>query len=480
MNSVFPFNIDSRSRRIGAVFLAIVMLLMLASFCLGQEEDEDPAGKAVSLFNEGQNAHEKGDLPTAINLYEKALAIIPKFPEAELQRGNAFLSLGRIDDAETSFRRAIEYKDDWTLALASLGSILVTKARYAEAEQILTKAITLDELNFPAYSALTELRLKTNAKPEVLTDLLAKLKTQTAKAKPMASTWAARSALEIALGDVKSAKLSAAKALEIDPKNQFALSSRASAALSESDATGAGEIVSRLEVLAPNSPNVKILRARVLYAAGKTEAALKLLDSIENPSAEVFTLRSAILVNTSTSAAELEKQLEKDAVNSVILGRLCSVYRLENPGKALAFCRRASEAEPANLNHAIGYGAALVQAKLFAEAVALLRRILIIAPDNATVRANLATALFQLKNYSGAKAEYEWLVEKQPTLAIAYYFLGITHDQLGEYLDAMANYQQFLRIADPEKSRLEIEKTNLRLPVLEKQIKDKKGKRNGK
>ncbi len=71
-----------------------------------------------------------------------------------------------------------------------------------------------------------------------------------------------------------------------------------------------------------------------------------------------------------------------------------------------------------------------------------------------------------------------WLTAKQPNLAGAYYFLAITHDQLGEYLDAAANYNQFLKLADPEQSKLEIEKVNLRMPVLLRQIKDKKGKRN--
>ena len=65
----------------------------------------------------------------------------------------------------------------------------------------------------------------------------------------------------------------------------------------------------------------------------------------------------------------------------------------------------------------------------------------------------------------------------QPTSAAAFYFLAIIHDQLNEYLDAMANYQQYLKLADPGSNKLEIEKVNLRLPGLQKQIKDGKGKK---
>jgi tetratricopeptide (TPR) repeat protein len=99
-----------------------------------------------------------------------------------------------------------------------------------------------------------------------------------------------------------------------------------------------------------------------------------------------------------------------------------------------------------------------------------------VAPNNSTIRANLATALFQSKRYAEAKPEYQWLAEKQPNLAVTFYFLGIVHDHLREYLDAAANYQQFMKVADPKINQLEIEKVNLRMPILLKQIKDKKGR----
>jgi len=83
----------------------------MASFCvvpgaLAQDEDGHE-GEAIAFFNQGQDAHEKGDLKTAIGLYEKAIKLLPEFPEAELQRGRAFVSLGDLPTAETAFRRAV-------------------------------------------------------------------------------------------------------------------------------------------------------------------------------------------------------------------------------------------------------------------------------------------------------------------------------------------------------------------------------------
>jgi len=465
----------SRGRSILIAFFIGLALLPFAPQTFAQD-DPDDTDEAVTAFNEGQAAHEKGDLLGAIKLYDKALEMVPEFPEAELQRGNAYLTLGKIDDAEKSFRHATELREDWSLAMASLGSVLVRKNQFPEAEKLLGRAIELDELNFPAFTAMADLRLKTRAKPEVLKELLGRLKVLSSKASPTAAILASKGSLENALGETAAAKKSLDQALSIEPKNRAALFERAWIALSEGDVARAEEIARGLIQAAPRSGEVEYLQANVLLAKDKPDEALKILESIAAPSTEVSALRDKILANRSENAAELETALAKDPKNAAVLSRLCVLMRTKDPFKAIDYCRRASDADPANINHAVGYGAALVQAKYFGQAVDLFRRILTIAPDNFTVHTNLATALSQLKRYPEARAEYQWLAEKQPDLVIVYYLLGITHDQLNEYMDAAANYQQFLKIADPERNKLEIEKVNLRMPVLQKLIKEKKGK----
>jgi tetratricopeptide (TPR) repeat protein len=473
MNFFSMHFIFDRRRFLSCGVCLIILVFSLASANLAQDEADD----AIRFFNQAQEAHEKGDLQTALNFYDAAIKLFPDFPEAAYQRGNALLSLGKRDESEKAFRRALELRADWTLPMTNLGALLVQKNNFAEAEKLLTKAIEENEINFAAYSALTELRLKTNASPEILKELLTKVQFLTGKASPTASIWASRAALEKALGDKTSAKTSLKRALAINPNDKSALLEQAAIALSESDKTTALEAAKALEKIAPNSIAVKFLQARIAASNGNIRDAVKILDSIENPTPEVGLLRNEILASSSINVVELEKQLEKDEKNIVILSRLCTILRTESPTKALDYCRRASEVEPNNINHAVGFGAALVQTRQYEKATATLRQILQIAPDNFTARANLATALIQLKRYDEAKIEYVWLTEKQPDLAIAYYFLAIAHDNLGEYLDAGANYQQFLKIADPAQSKLEIEKVNLRLPALEKLIKDKKGRK---
>jgi predicted Zn-dependent protease len=451
------------------VFSAVFTVLFISVFCFAQDGDaeKDP----VKIFNQAQDAHEKGDFQTALKLYEEAIRVFPEFPEAEYQRGNILISLNKPVEAEKAFRRAVELREDWSLPMTSLGALLVERSNFAEAEKFLAKAVELDALNFLAYSALTDLRLQTKASSDILKNLLERVKFLTTKANATASIWASRASLETALGDKSAAKTSLSRAFSIDARNKAVLLGQAEIALSENDLPTAKQIAQKLANQAPDSSSVKFLRARILAADGKWGDALAILDSIENQTTEITALRNKILANDTGSIADLEKRLETDAKNAAVLGRLCTLLRVDKPERALDYCRRAYEAEPSNVSHAVGFGAALVQAKRYENAAVILRKIADAAPDNFTARANLATALFQIKRFDEAIKEYLWLTEKQPDLAVAYYFLAISYDSLGKYLDAMANYQQFLKLADKSKNQLEIEKVNLRLPTLQKQIK---------
>ncbi len=456
------------------VFFAAVLVLTLV-FTGRAQTDETAQNEAVKLFNAAQDAHEKGDYREAVKLYDQALKYAPEFPEIEFQKGSAHLALGETALAEKSFRRAVEIRPEWTLPMVSLSSILIAADNFAEAEKILNKAISLDDKNYPAYVALTELRLKSKASPAVLKELLATLRILSAKANLPAAVWVSRASLERVLGETAAARNSVGRAVAIEPQNKSALLEQIEIAILESDFDGALKTSRTLLQLFPKAADVNFLQARLLASTGNAVEALKVLDSIENKTPEIERLRAAVAAGTSVNASELENQLAKDGKNAVLLGRLCKILRTENPSKALEYCRRASEAEPENINHAVGFGAALVQAKQYENAVTIFRNLLRIAPDNSTARANLATALFQSKKYAEAKTEYLWLTEKQPDLTHAYYFLAIVHDNLGEYTDAMANYQQFLKLSDASTDKLEIEKVNLRLPSLQKQIKSKKG-----
>jgi tetratricopeptide (TPR) repeat protein len=459
------------------LFLAglAVVFGITAGTAAQDQENGDPQTDAVALFNRGQDEHASGHLAEAVAFYERALKLLPEFPEAEYQRGTALVSLGDRKRAEAAYRRAVELRPDWSLALASLGAFLVEERRFADAGPFLEKAIELDAQSFPALAALVELRLKTNASKAQLNELLLRIRPMTDKASPTGAIWAARGALEFAAGDLAAASISTRKALEIDPSNVTALVHSGELALLRHDPEAARAAAVRLEHVPAAGASAILLKAKVLELEGRTQAALDILATVKEPSPELAALRGRLGAK-GQAASELEKMLASDPSNVAALGQLCSVLRAEDPPKALDYCKRASAAEPDNPSHVIGYAAALVQAKRYADAAVLLNKLLELEPANSTVHANLATALFQLKRYAEARNHFDWLIERKIGLPVAYFMVAICHDQLGEYLDAAANYHLFLAAADPEKNRLEIEKVNLRMPFIDKQL-AKRGKR---
>jgi Flp pilus assembly protein TadD len=218
----------------------IVLLLLVASLCIvAFSQDENDHEKVRELFSKAQDAHEKGDFAKALVFYDEAIKLFPDVPEIQYQKGNALASLNRLDEAEQTYRITIELKDDWSLPMTSLASLLIKKKQFPEAEKLLLKAITLDSENPTAIIALAELRLKSKAKLELLKESLSKLINFTSKPRPSASLWTLRGAIERELGDNSSAKTSFSKALLTEPNNIWALSEIINLLLLESDFTTA-------------------------------------------------------------------------------------------------------------------------------------------------------------------------------------------------------------------------------------------------
>jgi len=274
------------------------------------------------------------------------------------------------------------------------------------------------------------------------------------------------------------------KALALSPSNLGARYDRAKLRLDSGDKLGAYEDLRILDQAdyANNLPGALEL-AQMYARAGRNEDALRVLDALpekDRNAAEVITLRAELSGgdgSTDEERAALEKLLEREPKNATLLGRLGAAYRRVDPAKSQDYYARASQLEPANAKFAIGYAAALIQSRRFPEAITILRRVLSKAPDEYTAHTNLALALFESKDFRGAISEYEWIASARPDVVVTYFFLAIAHDNLQEYPEALDAYEKFLARANPASNKLEIDKVNLRLPVLRDQIKRGQGKR---
>jgi len=460
-------------------FAACLVLLAVCSLAAAQTVDVfgDDAADPVRLFERGQSAHARGELEKAIEFYEQAIKVRPEFPEAEFQLGNALASLGRLPQAEAAFRLAISYKKNWSLPYSALAIVLMRQSRDKDAEPFFRQALTLDNKDPVALRMLSELRLRAGDSKEAL-DLA---KRATANAEAPASAWVTLAMAERANGNRTAAKTAVDHVLETEPENVAALVERADLFKDEKNFDLAITDLRVAAKLKPKDKGVASRLAEALQAAGKFDealavakaAGLEVQQTIGNSGAVVGTPEEIEAANSDDPAVArkaLEKLLEKNSRSAMLLGRLGASYRTDDPARSLEFYRKAAEVEPNAPEHALGYGAALVQARRFPEAAYILRQVVKAVPDNYVARANLATALYESKRYPEAIPEYEWILTAKPEIVVAHYFIATAHDYLGEYPEALASYEKFLTVADAKTNQLEIDKVKLRLPTLRRQI----------
>ena len=440
----------------------------------------DDAADPVRLFERGQSAHARGDLEKALGYYEQALKVRPEFPEAEFQRGNALASLNRLAEAEAAFRRAISLKKNWSLPYSALGVVLVRQNRDKDAEQFFSQALTVDSRENVALRMLAELRLRAGD-PKSALDFA---KRATANPEAPAAAWVSLALAEKANSNPSGAKAALDHVLSNEPENVAALLERADLFTDEKNFELA---IADLKVAAKLKPTDKAVMSRLAYAlqqAGKPEeaqAAAKAAGIETQAPADANgtkgvvgtpeEIEAANSTDPATARKALEKLLEKNPRSAMLLGRLGASYRTDDPSRSLEYYRRAAEIQRDAPEYALGYAAALVQARRFDEAAGILRRVVNAKPDNYVAHANLATALYEAKRYADAIPQYEWILTAKPEVVVAHYFIATSHDYLGEYPEALVSYEKFLSVADPKTNQLEIEKVKLRLPMLQRQIK---------
>ena len=467
------------AKTIVRTLLTVLACLALGSVAFAQDEFGDSAADPVKLFERGQSAHARGELEKALEFYEQAIKVRPEFPEAEFQKGNALGSLGRLDEAEAALKRAIALKKNWSLPYSALGALLMKRDRDADATVVFRQALVNDPQDNVALRMLSELRLRAGDAKEAVE--LAKRATQNPDAP--ASSWIGLAVAERANGNKQAARTVLNRVLTDEPGNLAALMERADLLTDQKEFELA---ITDLKTASKLRPNDKLVLSRLAYVyqeAGKKEeaaavakaAGLETQQPTGNDKNQVIgtpeEIEAANSDDKTVARRALEALIVKNPKSAMLLSRLGASYRTDDPNRSLELYRKASELEPQQAEYAVGYAAALVQARRFLDASYILRQVVKNDPQNYPAHANLATALYEAKQFPAAIAEFEWISAAKPEVVVAQYFIATSHDYLGEYPEALAAYEKFLASADAKTNQLEIEKVKLRLPTLQRQIK---------
>jgi len=109
---------------------------------------------AESLFHEGNNHMQSGDLTRAETCFREAVLASPEFAEAHANLGYLLDKRGASDEAEKCYLRSIELNPGYAEVYLNLGALLTTAKRLEEAEAAYIPAVNLNPRSPAVWSNL--------------------------------------------------------------------------------------------------------------------------------------------------------------------------------------------------------------------------------------------------------------------------------------------------------------------------------------
>ncbi|MSR77757.1 MAG: tetratricopeptide repeat protein [Candidatus Omnitrophica bacterium] len=110
--------------------------------------------EALRYFQEGYEKQTQGDIPAAVELYQKSIELYPS-AEAYTFLGWAYSYQGRFEDAISECKKAIHFDPDYGNPYNDIGSYLIETGRCDEAISWLekaTKAPRYESYCYPYYN----------------------------------------------------------------------------------------------------------------------------------------------------------------------------------------------------------------------------------------------------------------------------------------------------------------------------------------
>ena len=123
-----------------------------------EELQQRSQSKARGVFEDAKIAAQQGDHAHAIKLFEKVLKIDPVFSDARNDLAVELIVSGQTERAMEQLRYLMQITPHFMMAYTNLGAILCHQKKYADAEAVLRRALTVDA-NSPRANLLLAISL---------------------------------------------------------------------------------------------------------------------------------------------------------------------------------------------------------------------------------------------------------------------------------------------------------------------------------
>jgi Flp pilus assembly protein TadD len=219
-------------------------------------------------------------------------------------------------------------------------------------------------------------------------------------------------------------------------------------ALGQNDFEAAVEAFSAAQAIDESNDDASRNLAFAYYQMDRTQDAIDVYRKIleMSPDDEDTAVRLGYLYFNEedfVNAAALLAAPGQGSTDPQLLGALATSYQaLDREADALAVIETAMSAGVANVNMLLELGRTYWNAGAFDKAEEVYREAVALEPDNADANHNQAMALLELKKDGEAQTVLERVVELNPALGDAWYWLGVVYARDNRVTDSEAAFRR--------------------------------------
>lgn len=222
--------------------------------------------RSVLVYNIAQVWAAMGKQELAVEYLTRAMEMDPNYSEYYNERGNAYLKLGRLAEAEADYRRAIELSPPYFEVWANLGQCHRRAGRPEEAVVAYSRALDLEPDQLLAVLGRAQAWEALGRTEEAIAGYTASLELDP----DLWEAWANRAVLRFEAGNVEGSIEDLGRAIALEPERGELYQNRAFARHQKGDEAGAAADLETYLRVCPEAPD----RSEVEAELGALRAAL--------------------------------------------------------------------------------------------------------------------------------------------------------------------------------------------------------------